>query len=356
MPICTASAFFFFMLVEKNRAQRFFFFFNDPATTEIYTSLHTLSLHDALPIYAARLAFRRPRRELAQQIDVAAGALAVRSEEHTSELQSRNDNSYAAFCLKKKMTGSDATSTAASSSSFRNPLREIGSAPRGIFFLVLRPPRRSTRRYTLFPYTTLFRSLLGARRRDARRDRLGRRPRRLAREPRAEAQVITLALRPAAGARLRFDQERVERAPVGGDQTQVRVGLELLPRGADLLPAGLAGAHIAQAFGLVQLRGDQEGAPARKRADDPDEPVAAPVEGGEEALGLGRRGRARGGGGRGWRGDGHPALPQAVERAADLLAHGALAGTRLERQQESRHLGARKLAERGRQRRAVGAG
>src|SRR6059058_1673344 len=28
----------------------FFFFFNDTATTEIYTSLHTLSLHDALPI------------------------------------------------------------------------------------------------------------------------------------------------------------------------------------------------------------------------------------------------------------------------------------------------------------------
>src|SRR5213594_4272301 len=27
-----------------------FFFFNDPATTEIYTSVHTLSLHDALPI------------------------------------------------------------------------------------------------------------------------------------------------------------------------------------------------------------------------------------------------------------------------------------------------------------------
>src|SRR3546814_7527715 len=28
------------------------FFFNDTATTEIYTYLHTLSLHDALPIYA----------------------------------------------------------------------------------------------------------------------------------------------------------------------------------------------------------------------------------------------------------------------------------------------------------------
>src|SRR3546814_19304739 len=28
------------------------FFFNDPATTESYTYGHTLSLHDALPIYA----------------------------------------------------------------------------------------------------------------------------------------------------------------------------------------------------------------------------------------------------------------------------------------------------------------
>src|SRR5213080_1280836 len=30
---------------------RFFFFFNDTATTEIYTPLYTLSLHDALPIW-----------------------------------------------------------------------------------------------------------------------------------------------------------------------------------------------------------------------------------------------------------------------------------------------------------------
>src|SRR5213083_1455095 len=29
----------------------FFFFFNDPATTKIYTTANTLSLHDALPIY-----------------------------------------------------------------------------------------------------------------------------------------------------------------------------------------------------------------------------------------------------------------------------------------------------------------
>ena len=51
----------------------------------------------------------------------------TRSEEHTSELQSRATISYAVFCLKK------------------------------IFLMIRRPPR-STRRCTLFPYTTLFRS------------------------------------------------------------------------------------------------------------------------------------------------------------------------------------------------------
>src|SRR6266702_5239652 len=60
-----------------------FFVFDDTATTEIYT----LSLHDALPIYAHRLGAHRadgharpyagPRR------------FGHRSEEHTSELQSR---------------------------------------------------------------------------------------------------------------------------------------------------------------------------------------------------------------------------------------------------------------------------
>src|SRR6056300_1720368 len=32
----------------------FFFFFNDTATTEIYTNLNTLSIHDALPISSRR--------------------------------------------------------------------------------------------------------------------------------------------------------------------------------------------------------------------------------------------------------------------------------------------------------------
>src|SRR5438876_2760755 len=56
------------------------FFFNDPATTEIYT----LSLHDALPISAARLAPGREARRGGRPADHHD----VRSEEHTSELQS----------------------------------------------------------------------------------------------------------------------------------------------------------------------------------------------------------------------------------------------------------------------------
>src|SRR3712207_7036676 len=80
----------------------FFFFFNDTATTEIYT----LSLHDALPISsgssststrtawrttcatstpATRSAASRPTRSTAP----TASGWPTRSEEHTSELQSR---------------------------------------------------------------------------------------------------------------------------------------------------------------------------------------------------------------------------------------------------------------------------
>src|SRR5436305_3407056 len=60
-----------------------FFFFNDTATTEIYT----LSLHDALPILAMWNALTPSQRERAAR---RFGALQLwRSEEHTSELQSR---------------------------------------------------------------------------------------------------------------------------------------------------------------------------------------------------------------------------------------------------------------------------
>src|SRR5256885_13438953 len=60
----------------------FFFFFNDTATTEIYT----LSLHDALPIWAINgflSAMVADEALISYDLSVTA-----RSEEHTSELQS----------------------------------------------------------------------------------------------------------------------------------------------------------------------------------------------------------------------------------------------------------------------------
>src|SRR6266513_6142403 len=72
---------FFNLIFLKYSCLFIFFFFNDTATTEIYT----LSLHDALPIYrpapAGRALLRRQRGH----------RRAGRSEEHTSELQSRFD-------------------------------------------------------------------------------------------------------------------------------------------------------------------------------------------------------------------------------------------------------------------------
>src|SRR5439155_20046002 len=75
-----------------------FFFFTDTAPTEIYT----LSLHDALPIWgqgnlpcARRLSARQrppgtPHRDRAErQAGHGDGGVRQRSEEHTSELQSR---------------------------------------------------------------------------------------------------------------------------------------------------------------------------------------------------------------------------------------------------------------------------
>src|SRR3546814_4916165 len=109
-------------------------FFNDTATTEIYTYGHTLSLHDALPIFDHEIGERvlavlahatevEPsvlRRDAARAAhELTGGTLGLnachgcasrnaepisRSEEHTSELQSLMRISYAVFCLKKKNT------------------------------------------------------------------------------------------------------------------------------------------------------------------------------------------------------------------------------------------------------------
>src|SRR2546429_3446187 len=70
----------------------FFFFFNDTATTEIYT----LSLHDALPISGGfassgchQMLDAPPRFERWMMPRPSGAKIGERSEEHTSELQSR---------------------------------------------------------------------------------------------------------------------------------------------------------------------------------------------------------------------------------------------------------------------------
>src|SRR5690349_23993357 len=86
----------------------FIFFFNDTATTEIYT----LSLHDALPISA--ISFESPRNagpralKFGSTISFFNRSSSVRltsltrSEEHTSELQSRRDLVCRLLLEKKK--------------------------------------------------------------------------------------------------------------------------------------------------------------------------------------------------------------------------------------------------------------
>src|SRR6056300_744403 len=97
-----------------------------------------------------------------------------RSEEHTSELQSHSEISYAVFCLKKKKVPArfdkhDATSQKKTREAHccMMAATHVGSglAPESrvllgliFFFLMRRRPPRSTLILTLFPYTTLFRS------------------------------------------------------------------------------------------------------------------------------------------------------------------------------------------------------
>src|SRR3546814_6450878 len=115
------------------------FFLHDTPTTEIYTYLHTPSLHDALPISSnfrligsAVIAFQKSRSSCNSIVTELPEASVIafqksrsscnpssgwrccpmviafqksrssRSEEHTSELPSLMRISYAVFCLQKK--------------------------------------------------------------------------------------------------------------------------------------------------------------------------------------------------------------------------------------------------------------
>src|SRR3712207_9367203 len=96
------------LLMRGLKCLLYFFFFNDTATTEIYT----LSLHDALPIYGVAGAdgLPQPRGHQLEQVVAAAVAqgvvdqLEARSEEHTSELQSRQYLVCRLLLEKKKIT------------------------------------------------------------------------------------------------------------------------------------------------------------------------------------------------------------------------------------------------------------
>src|SRR2546429_3230511 len=83
----------------------FVFFFNDTATTEIYT----LSLHDALPISPRCAGCRctpKPRRfwRTCWNTGRSSRTFSARSEEHTSELQSRLHLVCRLLLEKKKTT------------------------------------------------------------------------------------------------------------------------------------------------------------------------------------------------------------------------------------------------------------
>src|SRR6266705_3010011 len=73
------------------------FFFNDPATTEIYT----LSLHDALPICATNRPSAPINHPFSGSLPTRVPDI-VRSEEHTSELQSPYDLVCRLLLEKKK--------------------------------------------------------------------------------------------------------------------------------------------------------------------------------------------------------------------------------------------------------------
>src|SRR5690606_41919186 len=77
----------------------FLSFFRVPATTHIYT----LSLHDALPIFLPHRGRRALERLQHRRLGQPAVPSTERSEEHTSELQSR-ENLVCRLLLEKKKT------------------------------------------------------------------------------------------------------------------------------------------------------------------------------------------------------------------------------------------------------------
>src|SRR6476620_9654254 len=127
------------------------FFLNDTATTEIYT----LSLHDALPIW--------PNDHAEAEVAASRGSSAssarrttARSEEHTSELQSRQYLVCRLLLETERTWIADFHTLGPSRNTF---IQVLTTSAKGashrlsehVFFLMIRRPPRST----LFPYDAL---------------------------------------------------------------------------------------------------------------------------------------------------------------------------------------------------------
>src|SRR5438309_7732202 len=105
------------------------FFFNDPATTKTYT----LSLHDALPIWQSPLQLGADVVVYSATKHIDGQGRCLRSEEHTSELQSQFHLVCRLLLEKKKMNlkcklkkyGRDGTSDSTYRSSERRAARPL---------------------------------------------------------------------------------------------------------------------------------------------------------------------------------------------------------------------------------------
>src|SRR6266704_1332734 len=134
----------------RSHVLSFLFFCNDTATTEIYT----LSLHDALPITLPYTKNTQGTVTITWTYDDGNGN---RSEEHTSELQSRFDLVCRLLREKKKKRTAQQRVYPAGQP-FATQRRAAGPGPvdqprQPFFFLMIRRPPRST----LFTYPPLFR-------------------------------------------------------------------------------------------------------------------------------------------------------------------------------------------------------
>src|SRR5690349_12864833 len=139
------------------------FLYNVATPTEFYT----LSLHDALPISIFAREHGLTRKPVSTFRNHALRSRRSRSEEHTSELQSRRDIVCRLLLEKKKaparvcdeLCTSEHASSPGGISSPRGgrgwrvgPQQQLRQSA-FFFIMLLRPPSS-----TLFPYTTLFRS------------------------------------------------------------------------------------------------------------------------------------------------------------------------------------------------------